>query len=148
MLRPFFLIAFFASCGWVVFLSSARADTNCAPIKSDVERLGCYDRLYQPKSAKEVEPIPSSEASDDSFGKEMIEVADPITGIESVIKSITVQPFGERVFRLENGQVWREIEAGRSRFKKNMQVEIVRTAFGTYQLKAGKGRRTKVRRLN
>ena len=89
-----------------------------------------------------------NEQADDAFGRETLDRTEPPASIESVISSIAKQPRGHRVFTLENGQVWREIEESRSRFQEDMTVEVVRTPFGSYLLKAGNFRKTKVRRLN
>ena len=78
------------------------------------------------------EPVEEPEAGDD---------------IESAIVEISKLPRGHLLFTLANGQVWREIEVGRSRFKKDMAVKIVRTPFGARLLKADKGRSTRVRQI-
>lgn len=155
-------------CGVLCHTYGSYADARCALIAADQARLACYDGLYQspPATAIPTEPDDASQPpsrsvaattaqsaesasqDDDSFGRETIKAPQPVNEIQSTIESITVQPRGHRLFRLHNGQSWREIEVGRSRFKENMPVEVVRTPFGGYLLKAGKGRRTKVRRVD
>ena len=41
---------------------------------------------------------------------------------------------GKTVFRLDNGQVWREVEDGRLRFKKGQKVRIELGLLSTYKL--------------
>jgi len=95
-----------------------------------------------------VDVVEADISAEERFGRETVEPKKPLNDIQSVIGAMIKQPRGHRQFTLENGQVWREIEVGRSQFRKGMPIEIVRTPFGSYLLKGSNGRRTKVRRVN
>ncbi|MCC5885340.1 MAG: hypothetical protein JJT88_02780 [Gammaproteobacteria bacterium] len=57
------------------------------------------------------------------------------------------RPRGEWVFHLQNGQIWTEIEPGRTRYEEGAEVRISRTLFGSYMLSIKGFRATRVRRL-
>ncbi len=69
--------------------------------------------------------------------------------IESRIVEVTQSARREDYFRLENGQVWREVEDARVRIKVGQMVKIEKGVMGSFNLKIeGVRKLVKVRRVN
>lgn len=128
--------------------------TACRAVAGDAERLRCFDALSRDVSAQQ----PGSErdraaAPAEEFGGEMLRrsaAAAPANGveqIEAVLAAVERRPRGEHLFRLSNGQLWTETEAGRFRYRRGEAVTIARTPLGGYMLSTTQGRATRVRRL-
>ncbi len=120
---------------------------RCAQIASGVERLGCFDLLTReltqgaatPSRVAETsaEPEPDTVAAIDAFGAERL--TEDATGAPEEIQSRLVGEFTgwrrDTLFRLENGQVWRQVGPGRLVFKATAPlVTIRRGAFNSYRL--------------
>lgn len=118
-----------------------RQPTPGSPIEADAV-------LTEQPASDAVKVVEAETPAEERFGRESIKAKKNLDNIQSVISAVIKQPRGHRQFTLENGQVWREVEVGRSQFRKGAAIKIVRTAFGSYQLKGSNGRRTKVRRVN
>jgi hypothetical protein len=123
---------------------------RCAAKADDQARLACFDVLTAGMRRAGESEKPSPEAR---FGSGALP-RQPAKDEEAEVRSVTAtlvglqqRPYGEHVFRLSNGQVWSEIEAGRSRYRTGVEVEIRRTAFGGYMLSTDGGRATRVRRI-
>ena len=143
---------------------------RCASIAADAARLACYDAVTEvarrtssnapvatptADSRGQLEGAPDSSpatsAGVDAFGSEQVD--DPEISIPDEIQSRLVGEFsgwrGNTVFRLENGQVWRQSDDGRLVFQADAPlVTIRRGAFGTYRLSAeGVNSAVRVRRV-
>jgi len=144
---------------------------RCAAIERGVERLDCYDSIVVALDAEtevETQSVPASstgnsaEAADaggispaeaiDSFGAELISDGDDGRGVDE-IQSRIVGDFdgwsGGTIFRLENGQVWRQIDQSRFVYRvESPVVTISRGAFSSYRLRVeGRNRSVSVRRI-
>lgn len=116
----------------------------CGRISADERRLACFDALVQEQEPHEAR-----------FGRETVRSPQPApqtdedepSGIEAVLVRLDQLPRGERVFYLDNGQVWAETSPGRSRYRADMTVRVERTPMGGYILSTDRGRATRVRRL-
>jgi hypothetical protein len=138
--------AFVCDCGHAQPTVSADQVRRCATITRGVERLDCFDELARSLDADAPAPEPApGDASDasadvdgvDAFGAELIE--DTETEVPREVKSRLVGEFtgwrGNTVFQLENGQIWRQAQAGRLIFNADApMVTIRRGAFNSYRL--------------
>jgi hypothetical protein len=143
--------------------------TKCAEIADAAERLKCFDTaaprarsaLAAPEKPKEetvtVEnfglPSPEKPATKvEDFGKPPPEPKG-ITEITSTVLEFAKTPFGKAVFILDNGQVWRQLDADSSnvlepRAGTKMKVTIEVGVFGSYNLSIeGRNGMVKVTRL-
>jgi hypothetical protein len=101
-------------------------------------------------------PQPTREAQsgrEAEFGQEDVIINDPaqddrLRQIEAHITEIKTLAFGKRQFTLDNGQVWRQIEFDRKRFKADTGVMIKRAGLGSYILLAENGVSTRVTRIH
>lgn len=137
---------------------------RCAGITTDAVRLACFDALAretgQSPDAEAVAPAsvervasdaPGQAENEDAFGAELLGEREAF-GLDE-IESRLIGEFtgwrGNTTFRLENGQVWRQAEAGRLVFRADApRVTIRRGAFGTYRLSVeGVNRAVRVRRV-
>ena len=131
----------------------------CVAEKDEGLRLACYDRELQSLVAQPAapEPPPEPDVQEDKFGARGGEMArkqaraEEKTAIKEVVARITSlgqRPRGERVFTLDNGQVWVEkrresylpVEVGET-------VTIVAGALSSYRLSEASGRSTQVQRV-
>ena len=140
----------------------------CTDIEDDAERLACYDATNEASSAvpealagQQVPPAPTetpvpepdnnagtpiaADAPED-FGREE-PVDAPKEYVEATIVEIATG--GEIDYlRLDNGQVWREVEDSRMRFKEGRKVTITKGILSSYDLKMeGYNKIVKVRRV-
>jgi hypothetical protein len=100
-------------------------------------------------------PQPMREAQsgrEAEFGQEGVINNDPakddrLRQIEAHITGIKTLAFGKRQFTLDNGQVWRQIESDRKRFRADTGVMIKRAGLGSYILLAENGVSTRVTRI-
>jgi len=124
---------------------------RCSAIESPDSRLACFDRTIEPFVATDVTTDGAAEAAaeEPDFGAEqlindedaddlMTRLAGPFTGWD-----------GDTVFRLENGQLWQQIDSSYLYSRaESPRVTIRRAAFGSYLLQVeGIGRTVRVRRL-
>jgi len=137
---------------------------RCAAIATDAVRLACFDALAhelgpegnleraasEPADEALATAMPEAE-NEDAFGAELI--GDSRTRGPDEIQSRLIGEFtgwrGNAVFRLENGQVWRQADSDRLAYAADSPlVTIRRGAFGTYRLTVeGLNRSTRVRRI-
>ena len=154
------------ACGSIAVAAESGADAlrACAAEKDDAIRLACYDRevghaAAQPATAAAPAPVlapTTPEAPLDTFGARGGEMArkkareEEKTEIKEVTVRITAlaqRPRGERVFTLDNGQVW--VEKRRTPYlpvKEGDTVTITAGALSAFRLSVG-GRSTQVQRL-
>lgn len=135
--------------------------SQCAAIADDGQRLACYDELARqsarqdPVAAQaptgEPEPAPDPVAE---FGRnaQMQEIpAEPeptLSALTANIVEIGKRARGERLFFLDNGQIWAETERkSGGNFRKGTSIEIRRGRFGGYRLFGRGNRGYRVERL-
>ena len=92
------------------------------------------------------------ETAADEFGREHLERAeDPDQQtLEATVIDVTKTGYGELVFHLDNGQVWRQQEKRYYPYPRNGEfaVTISRGILGEYQLQVeGSGRKVTIRRI-
>ena len=149
---------------------AAASAQECAEIEDSAERLACYDAKYQstpsapeeagaPAPGDSAEPAPApapappaervapvAAAVPDEFGKE-----EPLDAPREFIEASIVEvaaPGMVRYLHLDNGQVWREVEASNLRFRKGRKVTITEGILNSYDLKMeGQNSIVKVRRV-
>ena len=133
----------------------------CTDIEDSTERLACYDAKNEsPTTISKVPAAPAETpvrepnnstgtaiAADvpDDFGRE--EPFDqPREYIESsIIEIVTAGDID--YLRLDNGQVWREVEDSRMRFKEGRKVTITEGILSSFDLKMeGYNKKVKVKR--
>lgn len=151
---------------------------DCAEIADNAERLACYDARHQsspgtpeeaaaPSSpdstarpAPAVTPVPAEAVEDrgaetrapvaasvpDEFGKD-----EPIDAPKEFIEATIVEVSKSGLvyyLRLDNDQVWREVEDSTLRFREGRKVTITEGILGSYDLKMeGQNKIVKVRRV-
>jgi len=72
----------------------------------------------------------------------------PLAELRAAIVKIRTKAYGERVFELDNGQVWEELEKKYAlSIKAGEQVHIKQGAIGSFFLLADSGATTRVRRV-
>jgi len=136
---------------------------RCASITSDAARLACYDAVTDVARGTSVPAAPRAATREDTRAEETSSPGVDEFGVEQVedrgvempdeIQSRLVGEFsgwrGNTVFRLENGQVWRQSDNGRLVFQADAPlVTIRRGAFGTYRLSVeGVNSAVRVRRV-
>ncbi len=139
--------------------TSAAGVQRCALISSDAERLRCYDDLARVLAQQTegegndsqpppppVQPAPIVDPVDE-FGRTAAmddQPALPSNALQSLtatITRVTRRQRGERVFALDNGQVWAETESKPSGLLRTGDtIEIRRGRFGGFRL-YGQGKR-------
>lgn len=137
----------------------------CAAIESAAERLACYDEAFgaeaeaAQRSADEltaesaaataaviVAPNNEPDADDFGFAKEKSETEGE--SLTSTITGLRKDAYKRRVFELENGQVWRQIEYKRVSVDVGEVAVIRHGSFNSYKLYIGNTKRwTRVRRV-
>jgi hypothetical protein len=135
----------------------------CAALRTDAERLACFDRRVVPAAsgaaaaespsqeemfgmsesvassavekpeAKEAEP---EEAEPESIDK----ISAQVTGVQTLIR-------GEKVVTLDNGQVWQTVDISELLLSPGDPVTITRAAMGTFKLVTASHRFARVKRL-
>ncbi len=157
----------------LLFGTSAMADDalqHCTGIDDDSARLVCYDAAAgrnqpvkshtrpmvqteqkPPAKTRPPEPAPAAAVEDDmdEFGVEHVQESRGGDSITSRYDGEFTGWSGRTLFKLENGQVWRQAESGRYRTTLDRPViTIERAAFGSYRLKVeGLNRTIRVKRV-
>lgn len=148
--------------GVVLFLaglmaaSSVAADDDtalarCVSIDDAGQRLACYDEIAGRVTSANESAAPPAPISED-YGAEQLSRDNPDRKVEKpvLVKVTSCRRDGHRryYFYLENGQVWRQNDDDRLRFKEcNFNATIVRDGFG-YKLQVeGQKQRTRVKRV-
>ncbi len=134
---------------------------RCAAIADDGQRLACYDDLarqstQQDPVAAQTPVIGSEPASDPvaEFGRNAqmqeapTEPEPTLSALTANIVEIAKRQRGERLFFLDNGQIWAETERkSGGNFRKGTAIEIRRGRFGGYRLFGSGNRGYRVERL-
>ena len=164
-----------------IFLATpAHADTardalaeiaKCADIADSSERLKCFDAAVPRAKSALAEPAPQAKdkggilewfgfsrpqkpQKPEDFGKQAQPEPEEITGISATVIEFAKTPRnGKAVFILDNGQVWRQLDADIAQVRdpstdEPMKVRIEIGAIGSYNLMIeGRNGFIKVRRL-
>ena len=152
---------------------AAQTLSDCVAVDDDAERLACYDRVTKaarrderpaapaapaaPPAAEAAEapavqatpaPAPSPTETGD-FGFENRKTATGAQQIESRYDDSFTGWSGKTLFRLENGQVWKQAQNGRVSYRAERPVITVkRAAFGSFRLHVeGLNRSIRVKRV-
>lgn len=146
--------------------------TKCASIADASERLHCFDELTQQNGdvsdQQPIEPIPiepinvtdsepsTSSTSVEEFGAEQLKSRSDQsrdaeeTRITAIVTHVSKGVRGNLYFHLENGQVWRQIEARYVPYPRNQRfnIELTQGMMGDYRVRVeGNGRMIRVRRV-
>jgi len=102
--------------------------------------------------AAEAAPAPEPSASvDDEFGREHLSrEADDADVLHATVVDVTKDRYGALIFRLDNGQIWRQMESRYFPYPKDGEFEVVITTgmMGEYRLQVeGTGRKVTIRRM-
>jgi hypothetical protein len=105
----------------------------CAAVTDSVERLACYDKSFPPG------PLAAAalmESSRQNFGlTEKKQDANVAQQIDAALVAVTYAKGGQRIFELDNGQVWRETEANRmGTVKKGDKIIVRKGALSSFLL--------------
>ncbi len=93
-------------------------------------------------------PLPLKQNAEKDFGRKKTDKA-PVEYIEASIVEVKQDSQKINYFRLDNGQVWRETEDFRVRFKIGQSIKIEKAILGTYNLRMdGLKKLVKVKRVN
>ena len=138
---------------------------DCAEIEDNAERLACYDAENtrsgsvpdeasapsppaspQPGRESAESPAPVAAPDPDSFGKE-----EPFDTSKEYIEATIVEIKKSGLIsylRLDNGQVWREVEDSTLRFREGRKVTITEGILNSFDLQMeGQNKIVKVRRI-
>ena len=126
-----------------MLLGRAAHAQTCAAIPDPSERLKCYDDLSPPNAAARTE----------EFGKPPPPRPGELTHLSAGVVELGRTARGRALFVLDNGQVWRQLDADSSEVQdpvpgKAMKVTIEKGALESYNLTVdGRAGLTKVRRV-
>ena len=120
---------------------------RCSAVESSDARLACFDRAVEPFVATSVTTDGAAEEPD--FGAEQLINDEDADDLETRLAGPFTGWDGDTVFRLENGQLWQQIDSSYLYSRaESPRVTIRRAAFGSYLLQVeGIGRTVRVRRL-
>jgi hypothetical protein len=128
----------------------------CSTLRRDTERLACYDNAVAlMKAGGEGAPAPSAE---NMFGAntELAAAQSKLPGVKReelkhISGSVTSLHRGDDgmiQLELDNGQVWRQLDAGvRLLVAEGDQITIVRGAMGTFRMTDKSGRFARFKRV-
>ena len=124
---------------------------RCSAVESPDARLACFDRAVQPFVATDVTTDGAAEAATEEpdFGAEQLRNEEDADDLTTRLAGPFTGWDGDTVFRLENGQLWQQIDSSYLYSRaESPRVTIRRAAFGSYLLQVeGIGRTVRVRRL-
>lgn len=132
----------------------ARQLATCAAVSDATQRLACYDALARPPQRPAVLQAPTGQ-----FGAEQLpRASNPASApendsITAMVNQLSLTPFGRFVLALDNGQIWRQLDADSARFvpsgnSASASVTISRGLLGSYNLQfVGQNALYKVRRV-
>ena len=124
---------------------------QCVSIDDDAARLACYDEAAGRSDAGAADSAAAATITAD-YGAEQLDGDNPDKKIERPVSvRITACQRDQRrryYFYLENGQVWRQNDDDRLRFKEcDFNATIIRDGFGYKMQIEGEKRRTRVKRV-
>ena len=130
----------------------------CREPVTDADRAACYATVIRSLLAD----APVGDAPDSAppaagtFGLSTEDIVkrdrsapeeDPPRDMSARVHAIVERSFGLRIFALDNGQVWEELEPSRARLKTGDGVRIVRGSLNSYKLLTDRGGHARVRRV-
>ena len=169
--QPAFRALLFSTLLWNTATSATAQDLTrqlaaCVAVSDATQRLACYDALAlprQPPAPPQASTPPQSPAvlqpPTAQFGAEQLPRASNSApapennSITATVNQISLTPFGRFVLTLDNGQIWRQLDADSAQFatpgnKATASVTISRGLLGSYNLQfAGQNALYKVRRV-
>ena len=124
---------------------------RCSAVESPDARLACFDRAVEPFVATDVTadgPVAAA-ADEPDFGAEQLRNDEDADDLTTRLAGSFTGWDGDTLFRLENGQLWQQIDSSYLYSRsESPRVTIRRAAFGSYLLQVeGIGRTVRVRRL-
>ncbi|MEL7296425.1 MAG: hypothetical protein AAGJ86_02120 [Pseudomonadota bacterium] len=132
----------------------------CKDVADSLQRLRCYDGIALDGEALMPDPAAAPSApiaaapkpveDPNEFGKESIRDQRGPDEINSRIVNAFEGWGNNAIFELENGQVWRQVDSAKYRYRGEAQplATIKRKAFGAYRLSVeGTNRTVRVRRI-
>jgi hypothetical protein len=131
----------------VVAQVAATADQSaiqsCGSVEDPQARLRCYDDV-----AKETRAVEAASA-EETLSQAPVEQAQPAEEEGDVTTAVVIRceqgPDGKYFFFFSNGQVWKQVKAGRERYKEcDFNVTITRDWFGYKMLREGEQRRIRI----
>ncbi|BDY06808.1 hypothetical protein [Ferrimonas sp. YFM] len=132
---------------------AAEAVVNCASEKDKLDRLVCFDKLGKPmkalaQSKKALPPqAKAPEAANERFGLSDKRPEEP-EAIKASVSKLKQDPYGKFIITLDNGQVWKQIDSKRFRFKKDKPVTIEKASLGSFMLtQEGSSKSARVKRV-
>lgn len=145
--------------GLAAFAAEPTAQSHrCASVVDPSDRLVCYDAAFPPAANTKSEPEAQRLKALEEFGLRKTELRSnepehvrDITPelIEATIASVSSRPTGERVVRLDSGQVWMLTEVTtKGHLKSGDRVAIRRAALGSFMLVTPSRISLRARRIN
>ena len=128
----------------------------CADKADPTERLECYDLAFTPiANAQSLEALREKAKKEFGLNRTQLRERTPDrlrdlepSQIEASVTSITDRPGGERLVRLDNGQVWLLTEgSSRGRLAAGDKVKVRNAALTTFMLVTPGGASLRARRL-
>ncbi|BBN83167.1 hypothetical protein PA25_31520 [Pseudoalteromonas sp. A25] len=130
----------------------------CTLIKKDFKRLVCFDKVManQPINIEQTitQNAPPELSDEERFGmskkllKEKTDYSEAQQINASVIE-VKKSPLGTRLFKLDNGQSWKQLDSGAFYAKKGDDIQIERGTLGSFIMtKAGSNRSIRVKRVD
>ena len=179
MIRSLSVLALFAAAANAAAQTASQRELEtCAAIERAIERLDCFETLtvrgaapapvdVAPEQEAEVEPQQAAEAPTErtpdasrdrleNVGVEQLpdnrreERTRERDDIDATVTEVSEGSRGNLLFHLENGQIWRQIEARYVPLPADapFSVRISRGLFGEYRLRVGgEGRLVRIRRV-
>jgi hypothetical protein len=140
---------------------SMAAIEACTKLSDDTARLACFDREVAAHVAREhsvtAAPAPATKLTEEQKlgltpGRiQQLErpagAPPPLQELEAKIESLYVDANGHQVIRLENGQVWRQVETHAFDVRPGATVTISRGVSGSYFMLFGTHRSARVSRV-
>ncbi len=142
-----------------------QAVIDCRALTDSTARLACYDaaaaRLQQAESAGEVVVVDRAQVREarrqifgfsvpalDLFGgRSTARPQDRVDRLEGVVRSSSFGLDGKRVFRLEDGAVWRQFGSEELRVRAGSRVVITRGLIGSFFMRVDNQPGVRVQRV-
>ena len=98
---------------------------KCASIADATQRLACYDALARAPE------LPAKQFGAEQLPRESNPATELEESITGKVTQLSFTPFGRFVLTLDNGQIWRQLDADlRDHLRANDIIETQRNAFG------------------
>jgi len=138
-LTPFALLLICVFAGNVQAETLSQQLQTCAQFSDDQKRLDCFDTLTGNLQ----------QHAEAQFGQEEKAAIDEAPeAITAAITDSVKGAYGKYTFRLDNGQIWRQLDNTRIIWKEGEQVNVERGALGSFLMRNVRGGRTvRVKRI-